>query len=185
MSSENVLLRASFDSRLKTYGLLVGAGFIVVGVVTIPLVLIWFLGVGQAIIRRQYESLECELTERSLNFSRGFLVRIQKNVPLDKITDLAVIEGPILRYLGLVKLKVETAGQSSASGALLSLIGIEEPLAFRDAVLRQRDLVTSAGPLPQPDVGGGDAVLRDIRDSLVRIEALMRRDHEGGAPLGG
>ncbi|MDP6957143.1 MAG: PH domain-containing protein, partial [Planctomycetota bacterium] len=92
----------------------------------------------------------------------------------DKITDLALHEGPILRALGLTCLKVETAGQSS-QGALLSLVGIRDSLAFRDAVLAQRDLIASSGAPPAPPVAD-DApdVLSDIRDTLGRIEGLLR-----------
>ena len=165
MNEGEVLREARFDPRLKTYELLYVALILAVTIFGIPLLLIWFLGFGQLITRKRYESMMCQLTERSLNFSKGFVVRVQKNVPLDKITDLGVIEGPFLRSMGLVLLKVETAGQSG-TGALLSLIGIEDALEFRDAVLKQRDKVT-AGAQAETE---GDPVLVEIRDALLRIE---------------
>ena len=165
MNEGKVLREARFDPRLKTYELLYVALILAVTIFGIPLLLLWFLGIGQLITRKRYESMMCHLTERSLNFSKGFVVRVQKNVPLDKITDLGVIEGPFLRSMGLVLLKVETAGQSG-TGALLSLIGIEDALEFRDAVLKQRDKVT-AGAQAETE---GDPVLVEIRDALLRIE---------------
>lgn len=178
-----VLLRAEFDPRLMTYNLLVIAITLTACIVTIPLLLPWLLGVGRYITRRQFEALEAELTERSLNVRRGFLFRLQKNVPLDKITDLAVNEGPILRYLGLCTLGIETAGGGGNEGGMgqARLTGVRDALAFRDAVLRQRDRVTGGSPATaDPAVGlapgaGETATLTEIRDTLGRIEELLRQ----------
>ncbi len=181
MREETILLKAEFDSRLKAYSFIQSTLALIFCLVTIPLVPFWVLGLGQLLARRQYEALDCALTERSLNFSKGIFVKVQKNVPLDKITDLALHEGPILRALGLTCLKVETAGQSAAQGALLSLVGIRDSLAFRDAVLNQRDRIVTTGttPAPAPDSGSPD-VLADIRDTLGRIEGLMRERSGSG-----
>ena len=114
-----------------------------------------------------------------------------KNVPLDKITDLALNEGPILRFLGLCSLNVETAGGAAgtATGQAV-LVGIEDALEFRNAVMRQRDRVTVGGgmpaPAPEAQTASGESsleVLADIRSSLQRIEAEIAaaRRADGGA----
>lgn len=170
---EEILLRAVFDERLKTYFLLGALPLMAVMVVTIPLIPLWLLGVGQALCRRQFESIEAELTDRSLNIRKGFLIRIQKTVPLDKITDLALHEGPILRHFGLCSLKVETAGGGSGTSmGQVSLPGVVEALAFRDAVLNQRDRVVGAVP-SAPAAASSEPVLEEIRDTLGRIESLL------------
>ncbi len=174
MQHDNVLIEAKFDPRLKTYTLVAGALLMLLPVFSIVLIPLWLLGIGQYFAGKQFDALECRLTERSLNFSRGIIFRVQKNVPLDKITDLGVLEGPLLRRFGLVRLSVETAGQSSGSSALLSLIGIENALAFRDAVLEQRDLVTSATSSAPPEENSV-SLLTDIRDSLHRIERHLEK----------
>ena len=98
---EKILRKVEFDPRLPHYFLLQSSFGLLVSFIGIPLLPFWLLGLGQYVHRRQFEAMEAELTERSLNVRRGFLFRTQKNVPLDKITDLAVNEGPILRKLGL------------------------------------------------------------------------------------
>jgi putative membrane protein len=174
---EEILLKAVFDERLKTYFLLGGLGLIAVMVFTIPLIPLWLLGVGQALCRRHYESLEAELCDRNLNIRKGFLVRVQKTVPLEKITDLALHEGPILRWLGLCSLKVETAGGGGASNmGQVSLPGVVDAIAFRDAVLNQRDLVAGSGgtvTAAAPEAVASAPVLEEIRDTLGRIETLL------------
>ncbi|MCP3919746.1 MAG: PH domain-containing protein [bacterium] len=179
--ADNILRRAEFDARLPKYWLLVSSIGIAATIIGIPFLLIWLLGLGQYVHGRQYASLEAELTGRSLNIRRGFLFRTQKNIPLDKITDLAVNEGPILRYLGLCSLGVETAGGGANTNmGQAQLPGVVDAEQFRDAVLAQRDLVTDSGAAPaiaaaeRPQVASADAdTLNEIRDSLGRIERLL------------
>lgn len=180
-SSPEVLLRAAFEPRLKKYFMLQSTFAMFASVIGIPLLPFWLLGLGRAIHRRQYEALECVLTPRSLNFHKGFLIRIQKSVPLDKITDLALVEGPLLRHLGLCSLGIETAGGGAATSTA-QLTGVVDAIAFRDAVLRQRDLVSSAGSEGAPPTYSLDSMedssqelLSDIRDSLGRIEDLLAK----------
>lgn len=179
--NEQILTRVQFDPRLKTYSLIVSSWTMLFTIIGIPLLVPWLLGLGQYVHRRQFESLEAELTDRSLNIRKGFLFRTQKNVPLDKITDLAVSEGPVLRHLGLCSLRVETAG-GGANNAMgqAYLPGVIDALAFRDAVLEQRDRVTSGtvklgAPLEESAGEGQAEVLREIHASLGRIEALLER----------
>ena len=177
MREENILASAEFDSRLPTYFLLQALFTLLVLFFTIPLIPVWAI-VGMAVHKKQYESLGCDLTERSLNIRRGFLFKVQKNIPLDKITDLAVNEGPVLRYFGLCSLKIETAGggQGNSMGQAV-LPGVVAALEFRDKVLDQRDLVTGGAPAPAPapapTAQSDDGVLVDIRDTLQRIEKSL------------
>jgi putative membrane protein len=153
-------------------------------VVGIPLLPIWWI-VGYALTERYLRRMSCVLTERSLKLSKGVLVRQEKTVPLDKITDLALIEGPIMRLLDLQALKVETAGTSTA-GSFITMVGIVDARGFRDTVLEQRDRVSLSDREPRPslpDHGGSEdsrspAVLNtlaEIRDALLRIEERLDR----------
>ena len=178
MSERDKILRSvDFDERLPKYFLLQSTFALLISFIMIPLIPFWLLGLGQYVHRRQYESMEAELTERSLSIRKGFLFRIQKNIPLDKITDLAVNEGPILRYLGLCSLTVETAGGGAGTNmGQAALPGVVDAVGFRDAVLAQRDLVTSSPGAPvAAKAGSEEDTLVEIRDSLQRIEGLIDR----------
>ncbi len=177
---DRILRRAEFDERLPRYWLLLSTVGITASIVGIPFLVIWLLGIGQRVHRRQYEALQAELTERSLNIRRGFLFRTQKNVPLDKITDLAVNEGPILRSLGLCSLSVETAGGGANTGmGQAQLPGVVDAVGFRDAVLAQRDKVTERGPAPAvAPTTDEPGTLVEIRESLQRIEGLLEQGLE-------
>lgn len=174
MTDETVLAEAQFNRKVKTYWLLSGTVTLVATIVGIALLPLWLV-LGNYFTERYLRHMRCTLTDRSLKVSHGMLVRTEKTVPLDKITDLALIEGPIMRYLDLQAVKVETAGASSP-GALIKLVGIVDARGFRDRVLRQRDAVAALSApsdktlaAPEQD----DSVLREIRDVLIRIEEKL------------
>ena len=181
MREEKILLSAQFDPKVQHYMMLSVVLVLAITFIGIPLIPVWFI-IGRSFHRKQWECMECDLTERSLNIRRGVLFKLEKNIPLDKIQDLAVREGPLLRRLGLSSLAVETAGSSNPqSGADATLSGVVGAPAFRDAVLNQRDLVVTTGvsapraSSPSRSAPGEPAadVLVEIRDSLHRIEGLL------------
>lgn len=175
-----VLREASFDPKLPTYYLLSGTLVLVVLIVTIPLAVVYFI-VGKFFIDRYIERMRCTLTERTLEIRKGLFNRVESTVPLEKITDLQMVQGPIMRFFGLHGFKVETAGTSSGPGAhLVSLVGIVDAPGFRQAVLDQRDALadgrasTPRVDAPRPALPDESAALLvQIRDSLVRIEAKL------------
>lgn len=173
MTNNDELLReVRFEDKLRAYwylqGMLICAAT-VIGIVILP---IWLLGLGQLYVRRRFEVLKCELYERKLVVKRGIFFKVEKTIPLDKIQDLTVKEGPLLRKLGLRSLKIETAGQGTPGASEADLIGIVNPLDFRDEVLRQRDLL-SAVPVSQPGTEDGTIgaieLLTEIRDLVSQI----------------
>lgn len=141
-SSERIIWDAEFNEAVTTYWLLNGIILCVVTVVGILVLPIWFFA-GKWITRKYLASHKCTLTDRSLKVSKGILTKIEKTVPLDRITDVGIVQGPIMRYFDIEALSVETAGQSSA-GSLVQLAGIKDGRKFRDAVLAQRDRVVGS-----------------------------------------
>jgi putative membrane protein len=177
MSTETVLAEATFNRKVRTYWLLSGTIVCVVTVVGIVFLPVWLL-FGHLLTERYLNHMSCVLTDRSLKVSRGMFVRQEKTVPLDKITDLGMVEGPIMRHYDLQALSIETAG--GGQGALIQLVGIDGAREFRDLVLRQRDAVVAGAQesLPEQSQSGSASdtqVLVEIRDALLRIEERLPR----------
>jgi putative membrane protein len=170
--SDTVLLTGSFNPRLKTYMLFQCIGVLMISVVGIPLLLL--IPVISMVINRHYLALSCEMTEKFLKVRKGVFVKIEKNVPLEQITDMGIVEGPLMRLLGIKALSVETAGQSS-QGALVKLLALDEIEEFRDKVLRQRDnLRKTTGTQREPtDAADSAGVQERILATLERIEVLL------------
>jgi putative membrane protein len=182
---EKVIFKAAFDPKWKTYFFLRILFLMVITVVGVVLVPFWLLGWGQWYCKRYFESLKCILHERSLVIGRGIYFKRERTIPLDKIQDLTLIEGPLLDAFGICQLTVETAGQNmSQGGSEANLVGIVEARALRDRVLDQRDLITDrAIPAAAPEAerttdSGGGGVLLEIRDTLGRIEELLASDRK-------
>ncbi len=180
-SREKILIRAEFDTKLKIYWYMRVVGLMTASVAGIPLLPFWFLGWGNWYCRKSFEAFQCALTERSLQVKRGILFRVEKTIPLDKIQDLTLKEGPVLRWFGLCSLQIETAGQGGQAGSSEgNLLGVVDVRKFRNAVLDQRDRISGAGtasPSPAGTEAGGIAaerLLAEIRDSLIRIEKRLK-----------
>jgi putative membrane protein len=178
-AKDPVVWEAQFNPQVRTYWLMGGALVLAITVVGILLLPVWFF-VGTAITERYLRRMRCTLTEKSLAIGKGIWFRVEKTIPLDKITDVGLVQGPLMRYFDLEALSVETAGQSS-EGALVNLVGVVDTRRFRDAVLRQKELLTAARideagratgtPAAQPL--SSEALLVDIRDTLRRIERRL------------
>ena len=170
------LRKADFNPKVKQYFMLSTIIVCVVTVIGIPLLLI-VIPLGGFLIQKYLDNLSCVLTERTLEVKKGILNKTESTIPLEKITDLQMFQGPIMRHFGIHGFKVETAGQSNmGAGSLLSIIGIEDAPAFRQAVLTQRDAIgdgvakkQSAASPDQPEA------MDEIRDAVLRIEKLLEQ----------
>jgi len=174
MTTELTIIQsAEFNPKIKAYLLFYVAFILTITVVGIPLLIFWFLGLGQFLCRRYYENLKCELTDRHLEFKKGISFKVEKTIPLENIQDLTFIENTLLKYFDLRILKIETAGQSNPQGSDLKLIGIIIPLDFKDKVFHQRELLNTENRMDDrhPETSNEQIVdlLKEIKDILIDI----------------
>ena len=173
MQNSTLRLKAEFSEKIKTYILLSVSLFLLVTVIGIPFLLIWLLGFGQYISRKYYQNLKCQLTERHLVFSKGAFFKVEKTIPLENIQDLTFLQNPILNWLELRVLKIETAGSSNPHGSDMKLMGIIGAQEFKEAVLEQREKIRIKSEAGAPVLDSGSEqleVLREIRDLLRELQ---------------
>ena len=170
----DTILEAQFDHGIAAYERWKGAGFLLITGVGIPLIPFWLLlslWYGPEFLQR----LSARLTTHALEMRKGVFFRSESTIPLNRITDLRMHDGPLMRHYKLRGMKVETAGQSGSTGSEGDLMGVTDAAEFRDAVLRQRQKVLDAeqsADSPAPGGAGGVAdILGEIRDILARMEA--------------
>ena len=179
------VVSAEIDEKVKQYlfwTVMWISAVTVVGILILPIIAIIYW-VWYAPRYVGFHTLE--LSDTGIQSKRGVVFRSQTNVPLDRITDVAVHQGPLMRTFGIYKVTVESAGQTQVQGAA-NIIGVVEPYAFRDAVLENVDMFkqrTDSEPVGSNDVatttaGGEDhtKLLTEIRDILAKIE---ERDTSG------
>ena len=160
------IVSVEFDPKVKVYwwlGAMLVQASTVIGLFVVP----FWLILGLPVHQKQFEGLSCSLTDRSLNIRTGWLFKKQQNIPLDKLTDVSIHEGPILNAFGVVRMHFETAGS-----APFILTGVKGGPQFRDLVLKQRDSLSSQ-PVMAAQNSQSDDVLIEIRDLLKDIRTNM------------
>ena len=92
---------------------------------------------------KQASALRYWLEGSTLRIDEGLMIRRRKSIPLDRITDIALVQGPCLRLCGIWALQIQTAGsaQQAPEGTLYGLVDAE---STRNTVMRARDAAVGA-----------------------------------------
>ncbi len=111
---------------------------------------IWFCGAGvvMAILhsftlgpwlsRKQSQALHYWLEGGTLRVDQGVFFLKRKAIPLDRVTDVVLAQGPLMKLCGIWELRIQTAGMGQGVPEA-ALYGLSEPEAVRDMLLAARD----------------------------------------------
>ena len=163
------IMAVEFDRKIIVYWWIMANLGLLVTVVGIIAMIVW-IPFGWIVHKKQFEHMSGALTDRSINMRMGWLFKKQQNIPLDKLTDVSIHEGPILNAFGVVRMQFETAG-----AAPFILTGVKNSDQFRDLVLQQRDSLVSNPQQSAPSDDSND-VLVEIRDILQQINANISNE---------
>lgn len=165
------LYEASFDPKVVVHGrvtLVLWFLVTIVGILFTPFVLLFSLWYHPEYLRR----ISARLTTNAVEIRKGVFFRKESTIPLNRITDVRLHDGPLMRHYGLRGIRLETAGQSGPNASSEGdLIGVIDAAEFRDQVLSQRQRVLSGEEAPPAPEGSAPEILTEIRDILARIEA--------------
>jgi len=95
------------------------------------------------LVNKQASALKYWIQDSTLRIDEGILFRKRKSIPLDRITDVVLIQGPVMRLLGIWALHVQTAG-SNQQGPEGVLQGVLDPEAVRDSIMEARNQIVGA-----------------------------------------
>ena len=173
-----IIREAEFDPRLMGWARVLVSLVMLITVVGAPLIPFWLLW-SIRYAPKALDRLSARLTPRALEVEMGVYFRKESTIPLDRITDIKLHDDPVMRMYGLRAIRVETAGQSGPNASSEgNLIGIVNAVEFRDAILRQRELLlegaptaTAAPPTTTAATTGDTALLTEIRDLLKSIDS--------------
>jgi len=119
-------------SSLWTCGVLLplcGLGLLMAAI-SLPL-LLWYQP-------RWLAALRYYTDDRSLRVEVGLLFRRRKTIPFDKITDMELVQGPLMRTFGLWNIKIQTASTGSQIPKAM-VVGVITPEKVREEILTARD----------------------------------------------
>ena len=174
----DTVLEASFDPRIASHGRWIVSLFLLITVVGVLLIPFW-LPFSRWYYPEYLRRLSMRLTTQAVEIRKGVFFRKEITIPLNRITDVRLHDGPLMRWYGLRGLRVETAGQAGQNaGSEGDLIGIIDAPEVRNAILRQRqDVLGGESPpasAPAPTPTSDAELLGEIRDILARIEGKLQ-----------
>jgi uncharacterized membrane protein YdbT with pleckstrin-like domain len=129
-----------------------------------------------------FHTIRYELDERYVTKASGVLWKKRRSIPLEKITNLDVRQGPIERIFGYGKIWVFTPSTGAATPEE-KLVGIPQPhdmkqtMIERSEAAKQPQAVTAQKSAVEP-TGDVVSLLSDIRDSLKNIETSLSKQKE-------
>lgn len=121
-----------------------------------------------------YRTMVYNLTTTEISWRRGVWFRQTGIVPYNRITNIDIIQGPLMRYFRISSLRIQTAGYSAQAMAELRLHGIEQPEGVRDWILGyvRGSFPVATETLTRPEAGDAATQmlteLREIRKLLER-----------------
>jgi len=126
-----------------------------------------------------YESMWYELREDEITWKRGVWFRATGIVPYNRITNLDVRQGPIMRFLGISNLAIQTAGYSGQAVPEIRIEAVEHAEELRELI---RSMVRGSpeqgngtGSGTSSPVGSSSSVDQQILAELKSIRSLLEK----------
>ena len=116
-------------------------------------------------VRIDYDMRYYIVTDRSMRVREGAFVVKEKTISYANVQNLRVVQGPLLRLLGIWNLRVDTAGgggegkgEAGASSRQVQMAGIENAHEVRDLILghlKKRGVSSGLGDIDDRDDDAG------------------------------
>jgi uncharacterized membrane protein YdbT with pleckstrin-like domain len=124
-------------------------------------------------------TIRYDLDDRYISRSSGVLWKQRRSIPLEKITNLDVRQGPFERIFGYGKIWVFTPSTGAATPEE-KLAGITKPHDMKQVMIERSEAAKHAQPITTQDKSvepSGEVVslLSEIRDSLKNIETSLSK----------
>jgi uncharacterized protein len=147
--------------------------FIILGFTAVIYIFLW-IWTGMF-----YDSMSYELREDEINWKRGVWFQTTGIVPYNRITNLDVRQGPLMRFLKISNLAIQTAGYSGQAVPEIRIEAIEHAEELRELIrshvrgcLSHDDGTGSAKPL---STQSGVSVHQQMLTELQQIRSLLEQ----------
>ncbi len=125
-------------------------------------------------IPRYCESIVYRLTVTEITWQRGVWFQQTGIVPYNRITNVDIAQGPLMRLFAFSAVRVQTAGYSAQAQAEIVLNGIADPKDLQERIMdfvrRTGPVAVEGGPEEVPAAGAIVEELRTIRRLLESRE---------------
>ena len=119
-----------------------------------------------------------QIADGELRVEQGVINHQRRAIPLQRVQSIDLVQGVLHRLLGVVEVRVETAGGSAAGTPELSLIAVSraDAVLLQQAVAGQRgarQAVATDGPAPEPrlirQISPGELVLAGMTSGRAGV----------------
>lgn len=140
--------------------------FIAVLLLLVVFILFW--------VQLYYKSIVYYLNDTEMTWKRGVWFKKTGIVPYNRITNVDISQGPVMRLFKISNLQIQTAGNSGGkAGSEISIIGVEDAEPLRAFIT---DFVR--GTVPVTAVTGGSETVRppdsDMSRLLLEVEKIRK-----------
>ncbi|MBP1929112.1 membrane protein YdbS with pleckstrin-like domain [Methanolinea mesophila] len=147
----------------------------------IVVVLLVVIGVYLFWVGKYYRTIFFELKDDEVTWKRGVWFRQTGIVPYDRITNIDIYQGPLMRYLGFSLIKIQTAGFSGQAKAEITMEGIVEAEELRETIRTMIRETRMAGGATDGTVGAvssgipAPAIPGELLGELRSIRMLLEK----------
>ena len=126
-------------------------------------------------VKLYYQSMWYELHEDEMRWKRGVWFRTTGIVPYNRITNLDLRQGPVMRWLGISSLSIQTAGYSGKAAPEIRIEAIDHAEELRELI---RTLVRQSGSSVQSDGTGSGSPVQvptgSMSTNLLMLDELKK-----------
>ncbi|WP_214021178.1 PH domain-containing protein [Methanoculleus sp.] len=123
-----------------------------------------------------YESITYRLTVTEVTWQRGVWFRQTGIVPYNRITNVDIAQGPLMRFYSFSAVRVQTAGFSTQARAEIVLNGIADAKDLQEKIM---NFVRRTGPVAtegEPEqLPAADAVVEELRAIRMLLESRQEQ----------
>lgn len=123
-----------------------------------------------------HESIVYRLSVTEVTWQRGVWFRQTGIVPYNRITNVDITQGPLMRFFSFSAVKVQTAGYSAQAQAEIVINGIADPRDLQEKIM---NFVRRAGAVAvegaPEEVLTVDAVVEELRAIRVLLESRQEK----------
>ena len=124
-----------------------------------------------------YKTIIYHLSETEMTWKRGVWFRQTGIVPYNRITNVDIIQGPLMRFFKISNLRIQTAGYSAQKNAEIKIQGIENAEMLRELIMkyvRNKEPVAAATGGDDKIFSGDKQITGDIILELREIKEILR-----------
>jgi len=127
--------------------------------------------------RLYYKSVLYHLNATEMTWKRGVWFRKTGIVPYNRITNIDIVQGPLMRAYGISDLKIQTAGYSGNTNSEIRIQGVEEPEPLRQMIMEfvrnkavSSEAVAAGYSSEKAEPADMDALVQEVREIRRLLE---------------